>query len=90
MTNLLSSWGNLIYMFLMISSYLRLSGSEPQTVVASCKAGSGSQQEHTDFMSSKRGTPAPCDLSFHLQEDLPRQSLMHSVCAGRTRHNQSV
>lgn len=45
MTNLLSSWGNLIYMFLMISSYLRLSGFESQRVVASCKQGLGSQQE---------------------------------------------
>lgn len=90
MTNLLSSWGNLIYMFLMISSYLRLSGSEPQTVVASCKAGPGSQHEHTDFLSSKGGTAAPCDLSFLLQEDLPRHRLMHSVCAGQTRHSQSV
>lgn len=52
MANLLSSWGNLIYMFLMISPYLRLSGSESQRGVASHKQGSSSQEQE-DLLQSQ-------------------------------------
>ena len=51
MTNLLSSWGNLIYMFLMISSYLRLSGFESESSsLLQTRAWLPAGEEHLLFM----------------------------------------